>query len=237
VLKKVLLSLRHCKYNHTKLEGTVIVKGRNANNTISLYAVSLAVLLTLVGCAPTQRCEPRTQIRLRDTSKAELMKAAQDVLGRMHFSIEKADSNVGYIRTKPLPGAQFFEFWRSDNVGEFNSLEANLHSIRRTVVLDVAEKDNRSVISCDVQVQRLSIPEQHVTSSSRAYAMFSESTAAMQRLRLHREQRSRMAWLDLGKDPELATAVLERIEKQITGPSQSRAPQTRNRSRVMRDER
>jgi len=80
----------------------------------------------------------------------------QDSALYMYFTIEKADVDNGLIRTRPLPGAQFFEFWRSDNVGTDNALAANLHTIRRTVTLDISQQDEELHIGCEVQAQRLS---------------------------------------------------------------------------------
>ena len=165
--------------------------------------------------------------------KLRAMKIAEDVLAKMHFTIEKADADPatlgidtrrwrGFIRTKPLPGAQFFEFWRSDNVGADNWLESNLHSIRRVVELNMSEQDegppqsgNRLCINCEVQKYKLSLPERHVSSSARAYDMFSASSPALQRIRLNPEQKAGMAWIDLGKDTQLAAEILKRIENRL----------------------
>jgi hypothetical protein len=149
------------------------------------------------------------------------MKAAEEVLCRMHFNIDKADPDRGLIRTGPLPGAQFFEFWRSDNVGSLNSLQANLHSIRRTVELNVNRQGKELLIACHARVEQLSLPEHEVSSSARAYSMFSQSTAAMQNLKLHPEQEKRAAWLDLGRDGELETEILERIGNKLAAKRQA----------------
>lgn len=142
------------------------------------------------------------------------MKIAEDVLGRMHFAIEKADPNIALIKTRPLPAAQFFEFWRKDNVGRLNSAEANLHSIQRVVQLNIAQENNNVRVICSAQVYRLSLPQQQSTSTTQAYRMFSESSPDMQRLILRPEQKKGMAWTNLGQDKELATEILKRIEKQ-----------------------
>ena len=162
-----------------------------------------------------QHYETVEQICLPDTQKLQAMQIAEDVLGRMHFTIAKADTDQGIIRTGLLPGAQFFEFWRSDNVGTFNSTEANLHSIRRIVELDISRQGGQLCISCDAKVQRLILPEREVTSGTRAYEMFSQSTPSIQRLKLSAEQKKGMAWVDLGKDTQLATEILKRISSML----------------------
>jgi hypothetical protein len=156
--------------------------------------------LLLVGCAQTQRRETIKQVCLADANQAALMEAAQNTLGEMLFVIDKADAQHGYIRTQPLSGAQSFEFWRSDNAGSFNWAEANLHSVRRTAELNVSQEDDKLYIGCEVRVQRLSLPEQEITSTARAYMMFSKSTSRMQSLELGPGQRKQAGWIDLGRN-------------------------------------
>jgi hypothetical protein len=169
----------------------------------------------LTGCAKQKQYEAIEQLCVADLDRPEAMQIAEDVLAKMHFTFEKADPQIGIIRTRPLSGAQFFEFWRADNVGHFNSAEANLHSIRRAIELNIDQENERLCITCDVQVQRLSLPEHQGGSSARAYRMFSESDPSMQKLKLAPEQKRDMAWISLGKDTRLATEILQRIEKQI----------------------
>ena len=189
--------------------------------------------LLLAGCAEEQQYGAVEPICAENIDKLEAMEIAEDVLAKMHFTIEKADAETatagidtrpwrGYIRTRPLAGAQFFEFWRSDNAGADNWLESNLHSIRRVVELKMSEQDegppqsgDRLCINCEVQKYRLSMPEHEVSSSARAYEMFSESNPALQNLRLNPEQKAGMAWIDLGKDRPLAAEILKRIKQQI----------------------
>lgn len=189
--------------------------------------------LLLAGCAEQQQYGFVEPICVENIDKLQAMEIAEDVLAKMHFTIEKADAETatagidthpwrGFIRTRPLAGAQFFEFWRSDNVGADNWLESNLHSIRRVVELNMSEQDegppqrpNRLCINCDVQIYRLSLPERHVNSSAHAYDMFSTSSPVLQRIKLNPEQKAGMAWIDLGKDRQLATEILKRIENRL----------------------
>lgn len=191
-----------------------ITQEHKSTSDLSIYALMTCALM-LTGCGKQERYEAVEQLRVADLHTLEAMQIAEDVLANMHFTFEKVDYQSGVIKTRPLPGAQFFEFWRADNVGAFNSAEANLHSVRRTVELNVKEKDEGLSITCDVQVQRLSLPEHQVSSSARAYRMFSESSPSMQKLKLTPEQKRGMAWISLGKNTRLATEILHRIEKRI----------------------
>jgi len=180
-----------------------------------------AVLLLLAGCAQTQQRAGIMQVCIADANEIAAMQAGEVTLGEMLFVIDKADVEHGYISTQPLVGAQFFEFWRSDNVGARNWAQANLHSIRRTAELNVSQQKNKLCISCQVRMQRLSLPEREVSSTARAYMMFSKSTSRMQRVELGPEQRKRAGWIDLGQDDKLAGKILERVEKKLAAQSKT----------------
>jgi len=196
-------------------------KGHKSTSTLCAYALIICALM-LAGCAKEQQYGAVKPICVENINKLQAMEVAEDILVKMHFTIEKADTTGGFIRTRPLSGAQFFEFWRSDNVGAGNWLESNLHSIRRVVELNMSEQDegppqsgNRLCINCDVQIYRLSLPERRVSSSARTYDMFSKSSPALQRIELNPEQKEKMAWIDLGKDTQLAAEILKRISSML----------------------
>jgi hypothetical protein len=176
----------------------------------------MACIFTIAGCAQHQQYEEIRQICPAGINKQQAMQIAEDVLGKLHFSIAKSDAELGVIRTRPLTGAQFFEFWRKDNIGSFNSTEANLHTIRRIVELDIKQQDAQLCIRCDVNTQRLRLPEREIRSRSRTYQMFSKSSSSRQTFKLYKEQKQGMAWVDLGQDGQLATMILKQIENKIT---------------------
>ncbi|MEK7996847.1 MAG: hypothetical protein AAB403_23835 [Planctomycetota bacterium] len=181
--------------------------------------------LVVAGCAQPQRETTTGQVYVPDIGKAETMALVEDVLANMHFAIEKSDIQSGVIRTRPLSGAQFFELWRSDNVGPDNSFQANLHTIRRTAELDISQNAGQLCIGCVVRVQRLSLPERQLRSNARGYEMFSRSSSVVQRLELHAEQEKNMAWIELRNDVPLAKEILSRIEARIASQT-SDHPQT-----------
>ncbi|MEJ2705222.1 MAG: hypothetical protein P8Z79_22505 [Sedimentisphaerales bacterium] len=179
---------------------------------ICAYVISACALIH-AGCSRPYRAEPTGQIQLSHTDKAESMKLAEDVLSELHFPIDKADVESGLLTTRPLPGAQFFEFWRGDNVGAGNGLQANLHTIRRTVEVDVTQRADKVCVSCSVKVQQLSLPEREITNSAGVYDMFSSSTPVLQKIAMNPEQRKAATWIDLADDKALAAEILKRIER------------------------
>jgi hypothetical protein len=182
---------------------------------VELFWSVCVVFLALGGCAGAGRFEAVEELCVGGVARAEAMRAAEDVLGGMGFAIEKWDVESGFIRSRPLRGGQFFEFWRKDTRGPFNSAEANLHSVRRIVEVEMKQREGQLCIGCAANVQRLNLPEQEVVSISDSYAMFSDSEERAQKLEVGPRQRQGMAWIELGRDARLETELLRRIEAKI----------------------
>ncbi len=180
---------------------------------IGFYCAACVWLLS--GCNQQQGSALVEQISVPNLSKAHAIQTVEDVLGEMHFEIDKADIDSGYVRTRPLAGAQFFEFWRSDSAGDDNWIMNNLHNIRRTVEIEISQNNEQLQIVCNVHVQRLSLPEPEITGSGQTYRMFSRSKPTMQRLALNPKLEKDMAWIDLDDDKQLEAEILKRIEKRI----------------------
>jgi hypothetical protein len=191
---------------------------RTAGTKTALY-VLIAAALSLPGCGgPNAAPTPTQMIRADGATRADVVQAAGDVLTRMHFAIEKLDVEQGLVRTRPLRGAQFFELWRSDNASAYNWEEANLQSVRRSVELRVKSEDGntaRLCIECAVSVQRLSLPANEIAGTSEAYRIHSSSMPTLQRVEVSPQQRRAMAWIDVGKDPDLAARILARVEQRL----------------------
>lgn len=184
-----------------------------------VYYAIMACAIMLAGCARQQQYEAVEKICVPGIDKAAAMQVAEDVLVKLHFTIDKADPNAGFIKTQPLPGAQFFEIWRKDSIGPENEALSNLHTIRRVVELNVSRDEKELCIVCDAQIYRLSLPQRESTSKARSAGMFSESSRATQVLQLRhtdrRKGRQAPSWINLGRDEQLTTNILKRIEKRL----------------------
>ena len=177
------------------------------------YLAVLAAVSAVVGCG-RQAVTPQP-LTFANLNKALVMAAAEDVLTRMHFAIEKADADAGCVKTRPLRGGQWFEFWRSDNASAYQGAQANVQSLQRTAEVNVAEVPGGVRVDCTVSVRRLSLPENDRVTMSRAASMFTASTSSLQTLEVNSEQAAGMEWTDLGPDGALAARILERIQKRI----------------------
>jgi hypothetical protein len=194
---------------HRMLKQKMNTGAQVTSHKLKTYALLLLCTFALVfpgSCATSSHKPAITQ--------AGTVRAAQDVLLDMHFAIEKADAQAGLVRTRPLPGAQFFELWRSDNVGVQNQALSNLQNIRRTAEIRITEQNGRQRIDCVVNLQRLSLPNRDIDSAARAYQMFSNSSPLLQTLVLG-SQVSDVDWVSLGRDSLLEKEILQRIEKRV----------------------
>lgn len=177
-------------------------------NRAVLSLFGFLVVFLGFGCSSEVAVEPGVPVCLSMGSRGEAMKLCEDVLAEMHFEIEKFDTGKGYIKTRPLRGAQFFEFWRIDNAGSHNAAMSNQHSILRTTELQLAESDGRFCVECKVHMRRLSIEEAKLTNRSINRGIFSGGSRTFQKLHPKTEN---LEWIDMGPDSALEKRILGRI--------------------------
>jgi hypothetical protein len=184
------------------------------NKSILNKLLACSLLFWLAGCTENKYTKTIEQLCSPAANKTTAMTTAEQVLAGMHFGIEKFDVDAGYIRTAPLSGSQSFEFWRSDSVGSFNQSEADLHSIRRAVEINISEQAGQLCINCKATTQRLSLPQSQ-NAAGQNQPVMSPDQKSVQKFKLGHEQKSNLTWTDLGRDNQLETEILKRIEKNL----------------------
>ncbi len=186
---------------------------------LTYQMLCFGALMGMIGCAgQTYYADPtrRQAVTFSNTDMTRAMDAAEKILGQMHFTISQMDRSTGTLVTNPLPGAQFFEFWRKDAVNARSMAESSLHTLRRSVTLEFSEEATDVLALCHVLTERLNVPNRDVAGHSRAYGMLTESSPSMPTLRLSQSQKDQMAWIPLGYDRDLAQSILFHIETEIT---------------------
>ena len=185
---------------------------------MKINATLLFMMITCAlfsGCGSEQQAVSDDPICLPNTPTDQAMQAAQGVLLKMHFDIEKYDIDARYIRTRPLSGAQFFEIWRQDNASASAATQANLYSLRRIVELECTPQDTTTCVQCRVRVLRLSIPEAPIEGAGQMGGIHTESSSRYQTLEVDRQKQAQIEWLDAGPDHDLERKILERIQRNI----------------------
>ncbi len=169
-------------------------------------------MFVLAGCSQQAQVPTSQPLCVTSLDRSNTLEVAQDILTEMHFVIEKYDLEKGIILTRPLRGAQFFEFWRKDNAGFENKRLANMHSIMRTAELNIDEKDGQNCLTCKVDVKRISVEERPVTQVSALSNVYTGGSAGAQRLKI----KGQYDWIDMGNDTALESKILQRIGGRIT---------------------
>jgi hypothetical protein len=169
-------------------------------------------LVWLTGCTENKYIVTTDRICASAESKADAMAVAKKVLAQMSFSIEKFDVETGFIKTRPLSGAQSFEFWRCDSVGSFNQAEADLQTLRRTVELNLSDQAGQLCINCKAITERLSISHDQAASDQSRMIMSSAQRSAR---KIAGELKTNATWLNLGRDSQLETEIIKRIESRL----------------------
>ncbi len=182
-------------------------------NLIKQKFIVSILMLFAAGCAQNKYAKTIDQLCPDSIDKVKALTISEKVLSDMHFRIEKSDIDAGYIRTIPLTGAQSFELWRNDNVGSFNQMEANLQNIRRSVEINLTQQENKICINCQANVQRLSMP--HSQTGSNQDIVMSREQRSIYKFKLNPDQKASIKWIDLGRDNQLETEILKRIEKKL----------------------
>ncbi len=177
-------------------------------------AIIVGLLIVVAGCA-NQNKQLSQPYCFDAIGTEKLMQVSEKVLLDMQFRIQKFDVDNGIIRTHPLRAKQFFEFWRRDNVGFYNSAEANLQSLQRSVELVFRTEQNRVCVECITLVQRLSLPEEAIRGYNTAPALYTASDRSKQRLEVEPERLEQMRWIDLGRDDALEYQIITQIQKSI----------------------
>ena len=182
-------------------------------NVIILFLMTGCILFS--GCGSEQQAVSDDPVCLSNTLTPQAMEAAQAVLLKMHFEIEKYDTDARYIRTRPLSGAQFFEIWKRDNASASSAAQANLYSLRRIVELDFTPQNTMTCVQCRAQVLRLSIPERPIEGATRMGGAYTESSSRYQTLEVDRHKQAQIEWIDAGADHDLQRKIINLIQKDI----------------------
>jgi hypothetical protein len=187
--------------------------------------VALAVV-ALAGChRPIQPTEPTTQrVLVADaTGEDRLWEAAQEVLRRHRFPLDRVDRRSGTITTLPVTSQSFFEFWRHDVDTAFDLAEASLRTVRRSAVVQLDRHPESGEVTVTVTVRRetFATPERQFNSSASSLRVFGDELPGVRgERRLTREDDY---WIDDGRDEAMERRLLERIMERSLAPRVARA--------------
>lgn len=136
-------------------------------------------------------------------------------LKRRGFDLDLLDLRSGIIQTFPRVSKQWFEFWSNDVVTSPALDESSLHTIRRTVTMQVLPgDDSRHQVRCQVTVQRLSVAPTVVSGAVRTQDVFAgTSTHSPMWNDTRKKDKFKQEWITLGRDPDLEKDLLKAVSR------------------------
>lgn len=187
--------------------------------------VALAVV-ALAGChRPVQPTELTAQRVLVADEPGEdrLWEAAQEVLRRHRFPLDRVDRRRGMIATMPVTSQSFFEFWRHDVDTAFDLAEALLRTVRRSAVvqLDRHPESGEATVTVTVRRETFATPERQFNSSAASLRVFGDELPGVQGERLLTREDD--YWIDDGRDEAMERRLLERIMQRALVPRATQA--------------
>lgn len=182
---------------------------------VLIFFSAIVITGVLGGCASQGRTGPTDPLCLADSNAVRTMEAASVVLRSIQFQIEKYDEEAGYIRTRPLSGGQFFEFWQHDNASAYAAAQSNLQSIQRIVEIEVYPNGSSTCLRCSVQVMQLSVPEKPIGGMIMLPRTLTGVSQSNQTLIMSPARAEQVQWLDAGHDHALENSILRKINKKL----------------------
>lgn len=96
--------------------------------------IGLLVCVGVAGCTPKHTkpiVQPPQPVTEAERQFEAYWEGALEVLrgNPYHFTVDLQDRRRGLIRTEPMVGKQFFEFWRSDAASDFDLIESTLQTV------------------------------------------------------------------------------------------------------------
>jgi len=175
--------------------------------------LEVVVLLTVAGCATTVT-KPIADCWDVQADPTELWQVCQAELRSRGFRLDRVDRRSGSLKSHPRISSQWFEFWGRDVVTASDWAESSLHTIRRTVELDMTRQAPHCCrLRCRVAVERLTPEPLAVAGSLRLGDVLKLTAGNLPALTdPFKDSQPQAQWAPLADDQALAAAILSSIE-------------------------
>lgn len=176
----------------------------------ALLITGLFMMMTLSGCGQAQRLDVDNPLTFQ-CDPDQLWLQSQTELRARGFDLENVDRRAGIIETAPRTSSQWYEFWARDVVTWQGRAESSLHTLRRSVRLQMqADPGNNCQLSCQAMVDREVVAPAVVSGSARANSIFAGAAGRMPTLKSPGDQQPSQ-WVSLGRDSDLEQDILQSI--------------------------
>jgi hypothetical protein len=164
----------------------------------------------IAGCARVPEMRVANPMALTDSDPATVEQVARRILTEMRFEIIYPSAKPGLVTTGPLTGDSWFEFWRDDTVGSHEVAESSIHTVRRSVSLQVTPRGQGSEVLVRVKKERMSAPGLAPEEVSGSFSLYDPRASDLQRQ--DDLVATKYKWIDMGRDEALEQRILGRIQ-------------------------
>ncbi len=168
---------------------------------------SVVILTSLLGC---QRPEPVTNPMHINADPEKTWLACKQELFSRGFEINFQNRDAGLIETSPLPGKQWFEFWKNDIVDARSLIKSSTQTTSRIVTINIQNKQDNQFIQCSVLVSKL-----YTSSLADSRQARKEDDFYATQNFLEKNSEEQKVWSPAGNDPKLEQAILQSIKKRL----------------------
>jgi hypothetical protein len=185
-----------------------------ARHTLVLLGL-FAATFAATGCNGAARQGPaENPARLATADQEAVRKAVTATLEDLYFDVQTPQVTPQRIDTLPLVSAYPLEFWRKDVRSGEGQAESALHTMRRTVTVQLAEAQGQTSVEVIVRKERLSLPQGiGARTVNESYTVFSSSRKALDNFDRHWGRGE--TWVDYGRDPALEQYILTEVARRL----------------------
>ena len=212
--------------------------GASLVRSIACILIALGGVLAmalLAGCAAAPA--PAESLIVTTDSFDAAFGVSRDVLRGRYFEADRVDRRAGVITTLPSTAGASWELWRRDSADAGGRALAALHTIRKTVLVKIAEPESGGCrIAVTVTMERQQAPNLEPTATSDLYSLYSRHGFLGQqygtggRAETRWERKAGAWWTDIGRDLALEHDLLKEIAARLENATVQPADQPATRS-------
>ena len=140
------------------------------------------------------------------------------VLNKSGFALDRQDYRLGVLSTQPLPGAQFIEFWKPQQVNFTDAMENTINNQRRTVRLTISKVPGKAdfyEIGMQVLVERRSNPTEVIGGPLFVEGSGFGRNAITLQSDYAQPRGAAAVWVPIGHDPDLERKLIDALFQRI----------------------
>lgn len=181
----------------------------------------VTVLSNLATTQPSYWYDEPPTATITSADFQKLWNACEAVAKDRFFDIERTDYRSGILTTAPLVSAQWFEPWRRDTKGFYQTEESSIATIRRSIRFEFTRlPEGGWEVTPKVIVEREALAEQRITDLTRFRTIYTPQVQNRHTARGSAESDLGITlperyWFPLRRDPLYEQSIAQAVQKRL----------------------